>query len=333
MDSSGVRSTAIALSATCALALACGESDLKQPSSSGTAMVRRSEPASVNTAPSVTGIRFVPSTAVPGARLQAVAVASDPDGDAITLEFEWEVGGQRILSDGAEIVVPAADKGSTIRVSVVASDEFERGMPAYLETQLGNRPPRITQLDIETVEMADGLPIEPHWEVHPSVVDPDGDHTSFRFEWVVNGVVADVDGSRFAKSNVRRGDRIQVRVVAFDGQTESLPLESTAITIGNSAPEIISSPPGLDPSGVFDYAPKIVDHDHDLSFAFRLIEGPEGMTIDEQTGALAWRPGIDQSGSHPVKFEVADADGAYSRQSFELTVQVEGLPPGPASPR
>lgn len=322
MKETSARSRLGVLTGCALLGLACSPPASEVHSPSGSTMGKARTPVAVNAAPTVTEVRFVPATPLPGEPLQAVAVVSDPDGDPVTLHYEWELDGSRIVADGERIVVPEADRQSRVTVSVTASDGSEQSLPVITEARLGNRAPRIEELQIETLDAAEDDVADAQWEVHAVVDDPDGDHTSFRVDWIVNGVVVEEDAERFSKSRVRRGDEVRVRVVAFDGESESIPLESASIVMENGSPVIVSQPPGIDRSGVFRYLPRVEDRDGDERFSFRLLEGPEGMQLDPETGELVWTPSLSQPGSHRVELEVADELGATSRQVFHVLVEI-----------
>jgi hypothetical protein len=45
-------------------------------------------------------------------------------------------------------------------------------------------------------------------------------------------------------------------------------------------------------------------------FRYTLLEAPEGMTVNAETGLLAWLPSRQQAGQHTVVLRVEDARGA-----------------------
>jgi hypothetical protein len=167
--------------------------------------------------------------------------------------------------------------------------------------------------------------------VTPSGSDPDGDFVDFRFEWLVNDRRVESDGRSFQTAGLKQGDRIRVRVVATDGNSESQPVESADITVGSAHPEFVSSPPGITEEGVFRYAVEARDPDGDRNLRYRLAEGPEGMKIDEVLGEIEWRPAEDQSGLHKVSIVVRDSSRLETTQSFEVTVTKAGEPPPAAA--
>jgi hypothetical protein len=291
----------------------------------GSAVVSNHEPV-------VSHVSFTPPTATPGQALQAVVIAADPDGDAVSLSYEWRVGSRRILSDGASIQIPENWSNRLVEVIVTASDGDAVSDPVSARIRIANRAPRVMELEIETVDLARGSGEEPHWRASATAEDPDGDFVTFTYEWLVNGRATGESGESFPKSLVGRGDEITVRVTATDGQATSNPLVSPIIAIENAPPVISSAPPAPDPGGVFSYLPTVEDPDGDTRFSFRLVEGPDTMKIDTRTGELSWRPGSSRPGRHAIELEVADEQGARSTQRFAITVRVGGGG-APAAPR
>ncbi len=161
--------------------------------------------------------------------------------------------------------------------------------------------------------------------------DPDGDELELRFVWRVNGKRVNVDGAVLPKEQFRRGDRIELAVVASDGVAESEPLYSHPFEAENAVPSITSLPGGLDEQGSFRYQVTVEDPDDERGFRYWLREGPPGMTMDTLSGLLTWEPQEKQSGRHAVTLEVEDLAGAKESQSFEL--QVDFVPfSAPAAP-
>ncbi|MBO0700022.1 MAG: hypothetical protein J2P46_16610, partial [Zavarzinella sp.] len=75
-------------------------------------------------------------------------------------------------------------------------------------------------------------------------------------------------------------------------------------------------PPVREP---YIYEPRAVDPDDD-PITFDLVQGPEGMTFDPQTGVLFWVPGPKQAGNHPVILRASDSYGRTAIQQFQISV-------------
>ena len=54
------------------------------------------------------------------------------------------------------------------------------------------------------------------------------------------------------------------------------------------------------------------------SFKYTLTAAPDGMTIDESTGLIVWKPAADQVGIHEVTVEVTNNSGCLATQSFTV---------------
>lgn len=316
-----------------ALLVGCGAGD-DAPTASGAPMGVEITTDDGNRAPAVTSLSFVPQRAAPGETVEAVALTTDPDGDPVSLRYVWEVGGRRMVEDGPRIRVPESAVYATIEVTVVASDETSESEPVTARFRTGNRPPRVTALDIETIQRVGPRGQEPHWQVLAQTTDPDRNDVSVHYEWIVNDAVVEEGREVFPKSRVQRGDEVRVRATPFDGQSHGPSLESPPILIGNAPPEIVSAPPDLDPSGRFLYTPEVRDADGDRRFTFALLDGPSSMSIDAETGRVEWTPTAADVGAHGVEIQVSDGLGGRSRQKFQVSVQVGGpRGPGPAARR
>jgi hypothetical protein len=92
-------------------------------------------------------------------------------------------------------------------------------------------------------------------------------------------------------------------------------VETVALVGNNNVPEILSDPPRtVLSSGLFQYPVELRDRDGD-ALTLSLIEGPEGMTLDNRQ--LSWEP-AGEEGVFKVTLEASD--GVASRtQSWNLT--------------
>jgi hypothetical protein len=171
-----------------------------------------------------------------------------------------------------------------------------------------------------------GILIEPFGEItvrhdiiaKPQAKDIDGDEITFHYTWHVNGARSAVDENVLPKSEFRRGDWIDLSIVASDGSTSSEPLESRPFEVANAAPTITSTPGKFDAQGALRYQLTIDDPDDEIGFEYRLLAGPEGMQIDAASGLVSWQPHGQQTGTHSARIEVIDEKGSKAWQSFEL---------------
>lgn len=302
------------------VAIGCGGEEVAAPKPSGRAMGAAPAAKQGNAAPVIESVSLEPKAPRPGQRVKAVVRASDPDGDAVMLHYAWRVGGSALPESTPEIDLPAMDKGGRIEVTVTAKDDALESESVRATANVGNQPPDLI-----------GIALEPAGEITrgrrvvavPRATDPDGDALTYTYAWTVNGIEQREDGDALETANLHRGDSVRVRVVASDGDLESKPIESPPMPVANAAPHIVSKPPGFDGDGSFRYAVESEDADGDRSLRYRLAQGPEGMTLDALSGAVAWKPTAAAAGSHTVEIEVQDLQGGKSSQIFTLNVGVK----------
>jgi len=325
----GTRRTGLAgLAAAAVLAGACGGEP--PPAPSGRSMADAAGPRAGNGAPVLESVRLEPSSPRAGQRVRVVPVASDPDGDGLTYAFTWRVAGTARPDSGPELVLEdGLDRGTRIEVVVVARDgQQAESAPMTASASIGNQPPELGAVVIDPPgDITRGHPVI----ARPRAVDADGDEITYTFSWRVNGEAVPVEGDALETAELHRGDTVQVRVVASDGQDESDPIESPPLRVANAAPKIVSQPGAFGADGAFRYEVRAEDPDGDRMLRFRLEQAPDGMTIDGLSGAIQWRPALGQTGNHPVVVVVDDRQGGTGSQQFELRVS-EGAPANAVAP-
>lgn len=282
-----------------------------------------------NQPPTITSVRLDPSQPQPGRPVRAMVVAKDPEGDRIELGYAWELNGRPVEARGSEVVFNELARQDVVKVSVIATDGRGKSAPTVATGRVGNRPPRIVDLEIHTRGKQDGEGGE--WVVDPLAEDPDGDLIEFDYTWRIGSRVVG-EGQALSRSGWTRGDEIVVTVVARDRDDASEAVESAPIVIGNSAPEITSRPPGLDRSGSFSYQVKASDPDGDRGLRYSLGEAPDGMEVDPFGGLVTWKASLEHEGEHKVEVIVDDRNGATTKQVFFLAVQTS-RGGSPAAPR
>jgi hypothetical protein len=322
-----------ALGLAAGLALACGSGEpAADKSAPENSMGTRRAAAGENRPPKVHSVRVDPSQPIPGERVRARVHITDPDGDTFRTSFGWYIGGRRIPGDGPEIVLPdVATRGEQLEVEVTASDGEAESEPAYGQVFVGNRPPEWLALKLDPREE---VPTGASVTVTPRAEDPDGDRVEFRYSWTVNGKAMPERGPTLSTDDLKRGDAIQVRVSASDGESEAPVLDGEIVMVGNAPPQIVSQPGGISADGVFRYTVQVEDLDGDRNLRFRLAAGPSTMAIDPILGEVTWKPDASDVGRHPVEIQASDEYGGVASQSFELvlTAEEQTQPPAEAAP-
>ncbi len=145
-----------------------------------------------------------------GAENTFTAIGSDPDGDAIT--FQWEVNGTLVSGTTGPTLKIVVNAGDVVRVTAADSTGMlSDTVDASCIPPKENRPP-VVSITCPT-ELVYGTPAT----FTAVASDPDGDPLTYI--WSVNGeVVADQSGPT-ATLTIREGDKVQV--VANDGELSS----------------------------------------------------------------------------------------------------------------
>jgi hypothetical protein len=310
------------------IALACGGGD-EPPKPVTTPMGHRAvTDAPGNQPPVVERVSLEPQEPLPGSEVRATVKAADPDGDPVTLAYEWRLDGERLRTDGPAVRLEYAAKGQELEVRVRASDGTSQSAPVRESTTIANQRPEVMGLRVDPLEeVARGGTVV----VSPHAQDADGDPLEFRYRWTVNGREVEEEGESLSTDGLRRGDEILVEVVASDGDAESARFVSAPVRVGNAPPAIVSSPGAGFEGGVFRYRLEARDPDGDRGLRYRLLSGPEGMTVDPVLGQVEWKPRRDQTGKHTVDVAVEDPAGGSGAQKFEVTVQEVEAEQAPAA--
>lgn len=309
------------------LAAGCGSAE-SEPEPTGRSMVRSAPaPAETNEAPEIRRVAISPDSPVPGATLRAVVDAHDPEGDALRYEHRWLRNGREVASGRSPSAEFEFQKGDRIELEVVVSDGREESEVGRAWANVGNRPPTLK-----------GVAITPSGDVRagdllaadPLADDPDGDRVEFQVRWRVDGEVRG-EGTSFSTEGLTRGDRVVAEVVASDGSLETRPVQSGAVTLGNTPPKITALPGRRVDEGSFVYDFEAEDPDGDRNLRYWLEAGPEGMSLDPISGQLRWSPRAGQVGTHAVEVGVKDSYGDGTTFVFEVTVNAEEPAPTPAA--
>ncbi|MCR9296030.1 MAG: putative Ig domain-containing protein, partial [bacterium] len=117
------------------------------------------------------------------------------------------------------------------------------------------------------------------------------------------------------------GSSTEKQRLLFDNpEREQILPEFSILTQANSPPQILSSPVveaivGKD----YRYALLAVD-DSTQQLQYQLLQAPDTMTVDPQTGEIFWFAGFADQGVHAIVLQVTDSQGAVAEQAFTLLV-------------
>jgi hypothetical protein len=249
---------------------------------------------------------------------------SDPDGDS--LSFSVAAGPSHGSLRGTEpnlVYMPVKDFNGSDGFTFMVSDGSASSAEAIVSITVTsvNDPPVAEDDSISTFEDTPVVVID----VLANDTDIDKD------ELIILGVTQGRNGSVTINANnmliykPRRNffgtDSFTYTVSDGRGGTDKAEVELT-ITAVNDPPVITSKPPTTTRVwSSYSYDVDVKDPDGD-TLNYSLIDKPDGMIIDANTGSIEWRPDNTQDGKHDVTLKVEDANEipASDTQSFTLTV-------------
>jgi hypothetical protein len=278
------------------------------------------EPKSkTNSPPAITSVSILPEKPDQKSELNVLIQSKDPDGDAVTYSFQWIKNDEDMVVENKNMLKGGIfKKGDVIQVKVIPSDGKEKGKPFLSDpVKIVNSPPVVQEVWVEprTPSARDNL------VAHEKSLDADGDPVYFTYQWEKNGVaLMDERREVLEQGRFKKGDSITVTIIPDDREILGAPQKSAPVTILNSSPTIVSSPPFSAEGTKYQYHVKAVDPDND-PVTFAVKSGPKGMKMDHNTGFIQWELQKVDQGSHTIEIEVSDSEGAKSYQRFTLVIE------------
>ncbi len=258
--------------------------------------------------------------------------AIDPDPlDTVTYELVGDTHGAQFDSATGLMTWAPLDAGEyqfTVRASDGNGGEDTQTWTVQVGTTSdGNNDPYITSTPPTEAT------VDKSYQYMVTATDPDGDPLSYYLsspETVPEGMEIDpVSGILSWGEPVWGTYDLSIRVADGRGgyAHQDFTLDVDDRTISNRAPEIDSLPVT---SAVADesyrYQVHATDPDADV-LTFDLLDYPEGMVINAQTGLVVWDPDYTHVGSQPVIVRVRDSWGGSDLQMFEIDVISLNDPP------
>ncbi len=192
-----------------------------------------------NQAAVVTSVEIGPDGASRDDTIEATVVAADPDGDDITLTYTWYVDGA-MVQEGEDNTLASTlfARDERVVVSVVADDGFVDSA-AVRSNQLvvANALPVAEEVTLtpEEVYEASTLYCAPSgW------TDSDNDSEGYVYTWIINAVETEHGGDTLQGDAFDRADSISCVATPWDGIDEGESVSSDAVTVLNTAPEVLA---------------------------------------------------------------------------------------------
>lgn len=290
---------------------ACTGSEMTE----GTTQITRS---SGNRPPVVTTAVIINSPLSQGAPAAVQIQSEDPEREAVSFHYQWYVDNAPIVGQTNATLPPEFfRRGQTVFVEIIPTDGTSKGQPYRTASAVvGNTSPRITAVSLapETTRTGDRL------EAQVEANDPDHDRVDLTYKWYRNDtVIKEGEDSFLDTAGLVAPDRIAVEVTASDPAGSAHSSKSEPLTLSNSGPTIVSTPPAAAVQGRFDYSVTALDPDGD-PLTYHLEMAPPGMTINSGTGHIGWQIPADQRGTFHVKVVAKDRHGGLATQEFDLTL-------------
>jgi peptidyl-prolyl cis-trans isomerase A (cyclophilin A) len=287
-----------------------------------------------NNSPSA-ALTLAPASVNNDGQLTASVTASDPNGDAVKVKYDWTVkhganapvNVQTFTSDGTSNTssnilnlanVPGGvQPGDIVTVTVTPNDGTVDGTPATASRTVGDRLPSLTNAGFTNGEVG----VDGTLTFAAAGTDPDGSTVTFDYEWSYNGQVVKTtpgdDGSDSLNlltegpATRHTGDVVLVKVTP---RADGVPGSSSTVTFtidrapttDGMGPQTFTnraSPVSFDTSGNFS------DPDGDtLTFTATLANGdplPAWLTMATD-GTLNVNPGPGDAGSYQIKVTASD---------------------------
>lgn len=148
-----------------------------------------------NSPPVVTAVTVTPSSATTNDVLSVASSVSDPEGDTVTVTYDWYVDGV-LAQSGTSTTLDGAthfDKDEVVTVEVVATDGVNTTREPSSGLTIQNTPPGAPVLSISPAGPTAGDALT--CTVDTASTDDDGDPITYTMEWEVEGVFYEAAGA------------------------------------------------------------------------------------------------------------------------------------------
>ena len=253
--------------------------------------------------------------------------AFDADGDLLQYSLSQNPSGMDIDNASGQITwLPnEGDIGSTsVNVNVNDGNASVEQSFQIAVTEPANNNPEITSSPV-TITQANTP-----YEYDVNAVDADGDTLTYSLLNSPDLMSIDTSSGLISwhPSEDDIGD-VSITVLVEDdrGGTADQVFTLTVAEQQNNDPRITSTPPtSIQANAPYRYDVDAFDADGD-TLEYMLLEAPNGMNIDSNTGVITWHPSEDDIGEVSVVVLVDDGNDGNSEQSFTLSI----LEPEPSS--
>ncbi|MEO1271816.1 MAG: PKD domain-containing protein, partial [Myxococcota bacterium] len=247
-----------------------------------------------------------------GTLFEFSAAASDPAGvrDALTYIWDFGDGSPPIVGRDRTQIAHLYETDGSFTLTLTVQDDDGGAQSQTLSVGVSNVSPTITVL--HTGPGVEGSPTF----LSARVTDP-ADPISVTWNFGDGTPVVSGTGRTEVTHVYANDGTYTVRITASDGSTSTL--RDFTVRIDNTPPRLTSRPALFATTGLA-YITTIEAYDAGNDpLTFGLLEGPEGMTLNADTGVLSWIPG--EADQDPlVRIQVQDNAGATATQQWVIAL-------------
>lgn len=142
-----------------------------------------------NSPPEIGTVRLEPKAPVTGGKVKALATFSDPDGEPVTLKYQWFIDDREVPGEGEELTLAGVKKGSWVHVRVSTNDGTAEGSWKY-----SPKHQVVNSLPVVKSRLPAEIPPDRKFSYQIVAEDPDGDPLTYDLVKSPPGMV--ISGSR-----------------------------------------------------------------------------------------------------------------------------------------
>ncbi|MEH1899398.1 MAG: putative Ig domain-containing protein [Nostoc sp.] len=248
--------------------------------------------------------------------------ANDPNNDPLNYSLVTAPAGMTLDNQGNLFWQPTASQVGQNSVVIKVSDgrggEVTQSFDINIVSSatIANHTPRITSTPVSSAV------VNKLYQSELKVSDSDNDLLLVSLDKAPDGMFIDPQTSilRWTPTANQLGDAsVIVRVQDSHGAFDLLSFTVNVRLV--NTPPLINSTPGTQAATrkLYKYLVQASDIDTD-SLIYNLVNAPDGMTIDPQSGLIQWTPASNQLGQQDITVAVNDGLGGIATQNYTIQV-------------
>jgi hypothetical protein len=165
-----------------------------------------------NCPPEIGTVRLVPKAPTTGSKVKASVTYSDPDGDPVTLKYQWFIDDREVSGGGEELTLAGVKKGSWVHVRVSTHDGTAAGAWKY-----SPKHQVVNSLPLVKSHLPAEIPSDRKFSYRIVAEDPDGDILTYDLVKSPPGMVLSGSTLEWDVPDEVIGKRVEVVVNISDG--------------------------------------------------------------------------------------------------------------------